>query len=118
LINRRARWRRNRPPGHPAARSALWHPDPADLGHPEVIARRNCAAGVPAQAAQRRPGEVAARRRCWIKARILDAIRRPAASRSLTPGTSRPARIPIRTPAVAATDNGLLRPNWPSASRA
>jgi len=49
--------------GSIGARSALWQPDPADFGRPEVIARRNRATSVPA--ARRRPGKMAARRSSW-----------------------------------------------------
>jgi hypothetical protein len=48
---------------------------PTDCGHPEVIARCNCAMDV--QAARRHPGEVAARRRSWMLAQ-WSAIHRPA----------------------------------------
>jgi hypothetical protein len=62
---------------------------PPNLGSEEVVARRTRATGV--QAARRRPGEVAARRRSWAR-------RLP------------PARIPLRAPAVAATDHGRRAP--------
>jgi hypothetical protein len=55
-------------------------------GQPVVIARCTCATGV--QAARRHPGDVAARRHSWTRRALL------------------PARIPLRAPAIAATDDG------------
>jgi hypothetical protein len=72
--------------------------------------RRYRATGV--QAARRHPGEVAARRRRWMTAHFkMSSIRRATPAHTIGAGAFRAARIPIRTPAVAATGYG--RRNWP-----
>jgi len=63
---------------------------PPNLGTEEVVARRTRATGV--QAAASAPGEVAARRPALPDNRGCSALR--------------VARIPLRPPAVAATDRG------------
>jgi hypothetical protein len=78
-------------------------------GQPEVIALRTCATGV--QAARRHSGEVAARRRSWMAARRQSGTPSAAAPRhAMDAGAPRPARIPLRAPAVAAPDHGRLVP--------
>jgi hypothetical protein len=70
---------------------------------------RTCATGV--QAARRHSGEVAARRRSWMAARRQSGTPSAAAPRhAMDAGAPRPARIPLRAPAVAATDHGRRVP--------
>ena len=76
------------------AGSALWQPDPADFGDPVVIPR------APAPCACRLRSGVAA---TWP---LADALGFTAHSENGAPSAFRPSRIPIRPPAVAATDRG------------
>src|ERR1035438_738334 len=81
--------------GERAARSTLSQPEVTD---------RHYAAGVPA--ARRHPGEVAARRRSPLTRTNIGRHPPTGTGPIMDAGTSRPPRIPIRPPAVAATGDG------------
>jgi len=92
---------------HPI-RIGLWLPKPADFGHPEASsaapAPRACAG---CASASRRSG---ARRRSWITGTGKSALYACRPVHTMDAATLRPLRIPVRTPAVAATERGRRAP--------